>query len=92
MAYNGGGIEVVVSNPTITDNIITDNEAIGLGGGIYVCQDSKLLPTTFRPIGWGNLGDNDYRWNLPPDDSPVAGNSFSGNSHSGGSGADVYFD
>jgi|GEM_PF-3097431 len=95
----GGGIFVGEgSTPTITDNIIDNNKTTrGLGGGIYVSisDGADLLPADSRPIGWGSSGDSDYRQNIPPyDDLPIAGNTFSGNTHDDdpNSGADVYFE
>jgi hypothetical protein len=91
-----GGIDVDnLSFPIIQNNSITGNTAVGPGGGIAVSQNCDLLPYDDRPVGWGNeLGVDGYRENIPSYVSPVAGNTFSGNSHLGGSvanGADVFF-
>ena len=93
---NGGGISVEYATtqettPTVKDNTINDNEAEdGYGGGIYVSDNSNLLPDYDRPGGWGT-----DRENIPPyNDLPIAGNTFSGNRHNGSSvdnGAHVYF-
>ena len=92
-----GGIDVDASSfPIIQNNSITNNAAAGPGGGVAVSQNCDLLPYDDRPTGWGSddVDDDGYRENIPSYVSPVAGNTFSGNTHLGGlvdNGADVYF-
>jgi len=82
----GGGIHVYgYSDPTIEDNIINDNTASSNGGGIYVGNNSDLLPAIGRPTGWGS-GRDDIPIGVPlnPAESAVyiiAGNEFLGNFH-----------
>ena len=89
----GGGICVDnYSTPTVTNNTVTDNTAGQYGGGIYVDDTCNLLPSADRPTGWGT--GTEAEKNIPPQYwSTVAGNAFSGNSHSGdpNDGAHVYF-
>ena len=93
-AGSGGGIHLSESSIIIAENTISNNEAKYNGGGIYVSLGSYLLPVTIRPTGWGSAGDSDYRQNVSPDDSPIANNNFSGNTHGGdpADGAQVYFE
>jgi parallel beta-helix repeat protein len=88
---HGGGICIAMNSyPTVTGNTITDNTSTTYGGGIFVGESSEILPNTVRPAGWGT-----GRENIPPYDGlPIAGNTFSGNSHGDdpNDGTDVYFE
>ncbi len=51
--YNGGGISIFFSSPTVTDNIIINNSACGGGGGIGIISGS--------PVIQGNLIANNHQ-------------------------------
>ncbi|NVN91576.1 MAG: hypothetical protein HXX11_13375 [Desulfuromonadales bacterium] len=57
-AYLGGGISMVGSAPTITNNHIWDNTA-EVGAGIF-SSDYKITPPVAHPIFTGNLIDLNY--------------------------------
>jgi hypothetical protein len=40
---HGGGIRIVFSSPTITNNTITNNTGFTSGGGIYIVESSALI-------------------------------------------------
>ncbi|UCC78982.1 MAG: right-handed parallel beta-helix repeat-containing protein [Candidatus Zixiibacteriota bacterium] len=85
-SMNGGGINCLSSDPTISNNIIDGNTAEADGGGIY-CDDSD--PVISRNIISGNsvyngAGGGIYCWN---NSSPIiSGNIISGNSADNGGG------
>jgi len=55
-AYNGGGIQIVGTSPTFVNNIIRDNYAQNLGGGIYI-SGSGAYPTIINNIIEANQAD-----------------------------------
>lgn len=99
-AYEGGGAYVYYGDTDISNNDISDNIAENLGGGIYVDDDSALLPSTDRPTGWGDTREDIPTGNpLDPAQGElytIAGNDFLGNLHGDTpdytEGAHVYFE
>jgi parallel beta-helix repeat protein len=90
----GGGIYITQSSPVISENTIQYNTAKSYGGGIFVNSNGALLPEIERPLGWGILGDQDYREDIPvkegdngdlipsmEDEYDIGGNIFQANEH-----------
>ena len=88
--YQGGGIRITSSSPTITGNIITNNDAGGDGGGIYSSSGSPVIKgntisNNHETSGWsGGNGEGVY---IGGGSAPqLIGNVISGNSAYQGSG------
>ena len=56
----GGGINITDSSPTLTGNIIENNEAIDYGGGLYCEGSEATFESAPRPV----IRNNIFRWNL----------------------------
>ncbi len=94
-ALHGGAMMIQGDNSIeMSNNNIKNNQAEGFGGGMNVSSNTILLPISLRPKGWGDLGDEDYREDIPveegdngdlippeDDEYEISGNVFQGNKH-----------
>ena len=86
--WNGGGIHVYNSSPTITDNTINDNDAGSYGGGIYLYYSSPAITgNDISENRAGVWGGGIFVSNSSP---TITGNDIMSNDAFEGSGGGIY--
>ncbi len=86
----GAGIRCHASSPTITDCIITDNTAVGGGGGISCTENSEPIITNNSIIGNVASGDGGGI-HFKDSHLTITNNTINGNSASHGGGIYAYY-
>ncbi|HMF07668.1 MAG TPA: choice-of-anchor Q domain-containing protein, partial [Thermoanaerobaculia bacterium] len=83
---SGGGVWSTGSNLTLNGCVVTGNQSISQGGGVYA-STVTLTNTTISNNTAGNLGAGVYADNLT-----MAGSTVTGNQTPSGSGGGIYVD